>query len=213
MVEASGEENRNVIEFTHCKSFEVSSGLNFNPAAPTSAPARAAAKEQGFPPDQKIAITLTTPITESMAVGSLIEGKVSGSKTVPDGAIARGRIRRLERFSPDAFIVALESSRIEAETKVWRFFADLTDISNAQGLDWSSQVSNITRSKVGFLSGDDAPAQGWQNTKTVKAGTLSRTDRTTLPALPGVGSFFVRSEHLNIAKGVQLIWITKILAP
>jgi hypothetical protein len=126
LVEASGEEGRNLLEFTHCHAFQAESTVSFGAA--TGLPASEAPVEE-LPEGLAIEVTLSAPIRGDEAVGTVIEGRVAGNVTgksgvlVHDGTVVRGRIRRLE-----AGVVAVEFTEIETGDVPMRFFAELQSV-------------------------------------------------------------------------------------
>src|SRR5262249_47543631 len=140
--------------------FQTASAIHFDAseAAPRSTPASSlpggSAKppdlEAGLPAQLRITVALTSPIDDSMAVGSLLTGRVVGagmqkrSLLVPDGAPIEGRIRRLERYSGarDYFVVAVEFTRIRSSDKDYRFYADLLNLDGRQGVEMAYSREN-----------------------------------------------------------------------
>jgi hypothetical protein len=126
LVETGGVEDRNVMEFTHCRAFQSESTVSFGPATglpPSEAPA------EEFPAGVSIVVALAAPITGTEAVGAPVEGRIAATVTVkgrtivPEGAIVRGRIRRIEPR-----LVAIEFTEIETGEVPARFFADLESV-------------------------------------------------------------------------------------
>ena len=112
MLKTTGEENYNHLEYTHCRAFSAQSEVRFD-SEPQGATqplqsdrpktlSEAGGVGEAIPPFLPIALQLTAPITDTDAVGRLIEARVSGDVVrkgkivVPDGSLVRGRIRRLE---------------------------------------------------------------------------------------------------------------------
>lgn len=203
-----GEENRNLIEFTHCQGFHAESKLVFGaagdaaPAAgPATTPPRPAA-EGTLPPDLRIAVALSARVDDGATVGSLIRGKVAGGVTqkgkvlVPDGALVEGRIRRLERYSDagDYFIVALEFTRLETPRGNLRFYADLQDVDRREGAEMV--FSNTTRVEQGGFR-----SAAWYNT---------HSERIWTHEVPGVGTFFVRGSSFSLPPGFKTMWKTQL---
>ena len=206
-----GEENRNLIEFTHCQGFHAESTLVFGAprdAMPAASPAATQPKPAGaegtLPPALLIAVALSTPLDDHAAVGSLIQGKVVGGVMqkekvlVPDGAPVVGRIRRLERYSDagDYFIVALEFTRVETPGGTLRFYADLQDVDRRGGAEMV--LVNTTRVERGE-SGSAAV-------------TLDNaySQRIWTQELPGVGTFFVRGSSFSLPPGFKTTWKTEL---
>jgi hypothetical protein len=208
LVRFSGEESRNHIEFTHCHLFGAQSSISFG-------------AQQGFPlfgtssvlemarellPALPVVVKLSTRITEKTAVGALIEGVVAGnvlhkrSVLIPEGSPVRGRVRRLE-WNEDKggyYVVALEFTEIEAAGTRYRFFADL------EGTDGLPGLRQTIRTRP---PPEKSPLRGGAETVYVSDDILY------LPDLPGVGSFFVQTRHLDIPPGFRMTWKTRALVP
>lgn len=213
MLNTSGEESRDTLEFTHCRSFRTESTVSFdlNPPA-TAGPPPAAFRstvvghpkaEETLPAGLDVTIALTTPVSERSAVGTAIEGRVThdvrerGVVLIPRNAVAHGRIRRMDRFtdlSGDYLVVALEFIEIETTGALVRFFADLTDVQRLPGLDlqWS------TSHRWSFQSG---------------RRRVVTTQGSFLPTVPGVGAFFLRGSRFTLPAGLDFFWKTRALAP
>jgi hypothetical protein len=199
--EKSGRENLNAIEFTHCRAFHAESALRFEAssesgAPPLAPPAVRPVPTATLPAGLRIAISLTTPVTDQTTVGSFIEGEISGNVAssgptlLPAGAKVRGRVRRLERYSSKEgsyFVVALEFTDLDSA----RFFADFETVDRAEGVPWS---------KTFRLDG----ASGHDNFGSVDASVKWETS-----ALPGVGAFVVRGSTFKIPAGFRTIWKTR----
>jgi hypothetical protein len=134
VLESSGVEEYDRLDFTHCRAFSAQSDLRFDMAEETSTGASVARSPNAalesasgaVPPFLQVAVGPATPITDHDAVGTLIKGKVigevqhKGRVVIPDGAIVFGRIRRLERRSDTRdFIVAWNSRRLRPGTEEW----------------------------------------------------------------------------------------------
>ncbi|HEY3839374.1 MAG TPA: polymer-forming cytoskeletal protein, partial [Bryobacteraceae bacterium] len=128
------------------------------------------------------------PVSDTDAVGSLIEGRVVGNVlsrgkvVIPDGATVHGRIRRLEHYQGNGneFIVGLEFTELEGSGGPVRFYADLLSV----------QRSPQIRIKL---------------TETVMAGA----ENVTLHELPGVASFFVSGKTFRLPEGFGTVWRTR----
>ncbi len=211
-----GEENRNLIEFTHCQGFHAESTLVFGAprdaapvVGPAAAPPQPAAAEGTLPPELRIAVALSTPLDDRAAVGSIVQGKVAGSVMqkgkvlVPEGALVEGRIRRLERYSDagDYFIVALEFTGLETPGGNLRFYADLQDVDRREGAEMV--LDNTTRAEPGEFrsAGPRFNAVTWDN---------AYRQRIWTHEVPGVGTFFVRGPNFSLPPGFKTVWKTQI---
>ena len=209
LLETTGEESYDRLEFTHCRAFRVQSAIRFDPdlgelakAPPPDRPTVTSAPDgarQAVPALLLITVQLATPITYQDPVGTLIEGRVSGDVlrkgkiVIPSGSVVRGRIRRLERYQESGgadFIVGLEFTEVEASGGPLRFYADLLRI------DRSPHVRQ-TLSEWGPMLDYSGP--GYQ----IRHATI------TLPELPGVASFFVNGTTFTIPSGFRTVWRTR----
>jgi hypothetical protein len=199
MLQTSGEESRNLLEFTHCRSFAAESRISFDaaPPDPSSSPATPARPSSEPPPlaaGLTVTVELTSRLDERAAVGSLVEARTAsnvvekGKVVVPAGAVVRGRIRRLEHYSDSGeyFTVGLEFTELETAAGPVRFYANLLSI------DESGRV------KLMLVRGlPDGPRQS------------GRREEIWANYLPGVASFFVTGARLDLPRGFRTVWKTK----
>ncbi|HUB83743.1 MAG TPA: hypothetical protein VMB03_33325 [Bryobacteraceae bacterium] len=195
MVDDSGTESYNRIEFTHCHSYSSSSEITFDTKAVPDAGSVAAAPSLGpaVPAFLQVTILLTKAVSDKDSVGTLLQGKISGDVirkgkiVIPDGSLVHGRIRALEHY-PDlgAFAVGLEFMDVEVRGQSMPFYAD-------------------------FLHADED-----SRTLTHFFAHVKTTDRLetvnqviTQPELPGVASFFVRGSDFTLPAGFPLVWRTR----
>ena len=87
---------------------------------------------------------------------------------------------------------------MESEGIRYRFFADLLDLDSTGG------VEQTLRNEKPF-------GQAAQSYGRVEARTF--VESFTLPALPGVASFFVRGTKLDLPQGFRTVWKTRSLTP
>jgi hypothetical protein len=202
MIESSGSEGYDRLDFTHCRTFAIESAIHFETEGETSAaPAAigANAKPPADPVDAvpaflPVTLLLATPISDETAVGTLIEAKVSGAVrhkgkvVIADGARAGGRVRRLERFEPTGvrqFLVGLEFTEVDTATGPLRFYADFLRI------DKNARIRPAT---------ERVP---------VPTVVPNREQVIVLPDLPGVASFFVSGKSFTIPAGFRMMWRTR----
>jgi len=206
LAQTTGVEDYDRMEFTHCRAFSVQSTIHFDSGSkdlPGPSPLDgvrippAAATVVAVPPFLLIKLQHTTPITSNDTVGKLIEAKVSGDVVqkrmiiVPNGSLARGRIRRLERYEGgrgEYYIVGLEYTEVEASRGPLRFYADLVQMDKRPEIRPSLSEQVLVRSNFGFKP---------------EAQTI------TLPELPGVASFFVHGKTFNLPTGFGMVWRTR----
>jgi hypothetical protein len=204
ILESSGVEEYDRLDFTHCRTFSAQSDLRFDTTEETSTGASEArsphaasdAVPGAVPPFLPVAVRLATPITDHDAVGTLIQGKVTGEVRhkgrvlIPDGAVVHGRIRRLERRGETRdFIVGLEFTEVETAEGRMRFLADFLK------MDKNRMISELRFERV-FVRNEHGALEGQSVT-------------VTLPELPGVASFFIRGERFTIPAGFKMLWRTR----
>jgi hypothetical protein len=190
MIQESGEQSRNVVEFTHCQSFLVESKLSFfAPDDPAKAPPP---PEPPRPITDGLTVTieLTGPITTAHTVGGLIEGRVlgevrDGRRLVAEaGSAVRGRLRRLEMLD-GSWAVGLEFTDVETVAGPARFYANLVDIEKGHNSTFMLRVPVQDR---------------------IRRPGRTAQDEFYLPYLPGVAQFFV--PQLPLPKGFKTVWKT-----
>jgi hypothetical protein len=206
MVQTTGVEDYDRMEFTHCRAFSAQSSINFDSgfrdlAEPLPLDGvknlSADAGVGAVPPLLLIAVRLTTPITDKDTVGKSIEARVSGDVVrkgkiiVPDGSLVRGRIRRLERYQESGtadYIVGLEFTEVEANGGILRFYADLLRMDKRPEIRLSLSEQVLVRSN---------------------SGIEPKPQIITLPELPGVASFFVHGKTFSVPIGFRTVWRTR----
>jgi len=125
-----------VDDFTHCREFHAESAIRFEDTAPATGLPPSEAPAEILPAGISVAIALAAPVSSADPVGAEIEGRIAGNllqkgRTVlGEGAIVRGRIRRVEPASGAAArsTLGLEFAEIEAAGAPLRFFADLESV-------------------------------------------------------------------------------------
>jgi len=212
MERASGAVDRNVVELTHCRSFEARSSISYAPeeagkdaAWPALAlpGAEFAMASQAIPAGLPVKVTLSQAVTGKMAIGSPIEGRVAGAVSakggpveIPDGAVVRGRVRRLEwRSESRGFLLALEFTDVEVNGTRLRFYADLESADHTPGIEWIVTAEPPRSGRAPAKSG--APA--------------ARAETPGMPNLPGVAYFLARGESVELPKGFAMLWKTRSL--
>jgi hypothetical protein len=187
LIAESGEQSRNVVEFTHCQSFRVESKVSFGATDEAASKAAMPEEARALGAGLTVTIELAQAVTDKMTVGALIEGRVTetvrekNKTAIAAGSAVRGRIRRLERVDDETWAVGLEFTEVETETGTQRFYANLTD---------------IEKGVVEVL-------------KTAVPGTKGKAvDTNWLPYLPGVAQFFVTRREVNLPRGFRTVWKT-----
>jgi hypothetical protein len=211
MIQTTGVEDYDRIDFTHCRMFQTTSTLRFDidppgpanakveatAAAPVDTPREAAApqeSENALPASLRVTIQVTTPITDRDTVGKLIEARVAGDVrrkgklVLEDGARVHGRLRSLQRDpDTDHFIVGLEFTEVQTHGVPLRFYADLVSLGKWEG------VQAALRKEVLLPN-------HWGSTVDI-----------TLPELPGVALFFVGGKTFVLQPGLRTVWRTREL--
>ena len=210
--QVDGEQRWNHIEFTHCQGFHTESTLRFGAADAATVAGLATTPPQPpaegtLPPGLRITVALSATLDDHVPVGSLIDGTVAagvrqkGKVLVPEGALVKGRIRRLERYSDagDYFILALEFTQIETPSASLRFYSELQDVDRPEGVETMLITTRVERGEF----------QWSQNHTDMK---WSKTDRarTFTQDVPGVGTFFVRGSHFSLPPGFKTVWKTQL---
>jgi hypothetical protein len=197
LIDDSGIESYNRMEFTHCHSYSTSSEITFDTKPVPTAESAPAAPSLGaaVPPFLQVTILLTKPVSDKDSVGSLIEGKISGDVirkgkvVVPDGSLVHGRIRALDHY-PDlgAFAVGLEFTDVEVRGESMPFYADFL------------RVDKDPRILIHLFKNGPRTAD--------QVATVNGVI-TTQPELPGVASFFVKGANFTLPAGFRMVWRTR----
>jgi len=200
LIDDTGLESYNRMEFTHCHSYSTSSAITFDTRpAPTAESAPAApALGAAVPPFLQVTIELTKPITNTDSVGSLIHGKVAGDVirkgrvVVPDGSLIHGRIRALDHY-PDlgVFAVGLEFTDVEVGGDSMPFYADFL------------RVNEDPRISLRVWT------HGKNNPRTMDKVRTVDNLVITQPELPGVASFYVKGANFTLSPGFRMVWRTR----
>jgi hypothetical protein len=208
----TGAEGRNLMDYTHCRSFQAQSSLNFGEpvessaaatstaaastaaasSAPIGLPPSAAPPPRGvqtLPPGIAFAVKLTAPIGDTDNIGTSIAGRVAADVVlkrkvlVPEGALVTGRIRRLERSEQSGGYCTVGIEFMEVHSGD----SSYRFYAELQDLD--------ARPDIGWLLLDN--------------GAIAVTrDRRSLPNLPGVATFFVLGSHFSLPEGFRTMWKT-----
>lgn len=136
MVDSVGQEDRNRLEFTSCRQFTGQSVLSFaEPEPAASAPRQEPTQELQLPPNLELTLRLTGEVDPDKAViGDAVTAeldkdlKVKGRVILPKGAMASGRISRVERH-PDYTILGMIFSDVESGNTHARLSLDFEQMS------------------------------------------------------------------------------------
>lgn len=201
ITEASGAQSRNQMEFTQCRQFHAESAISFDaPAAAGSDPE--AVTEIELPAGLTLKLDLDSPVdSDTSMTGDPVTAIVSapvevkGQVVFPKGALAHGRIRRMERYEgPHPYLlVGLEFTEIEFENRRAAFFGRLANM---------DEISGVTRSLSSTIQTQSSMMNGRME--------LTRTTTATVgvPEIPGVGTFFAEGRRARLPKGWHMTWQT-----
>jgi hypothetical protein len=120
MVDSDGQAHRNRLEFTSCRQFTGQSVLSFTDPGPVEPAPKIPEQELKLPPNLELTLRLAKEIDLDKAgigdsVRAVVDTDVKLKKQIvlPKGAIATGRISRMERH-PDFIVVGFVFSDVEA---------------------------------------------------------------------------------------------------
>jgi hypothetical protein len=153
MIDLRGQESRNRIRFTSCRQFTGESVLSFgDPPGPEAAPTPASVapgREIELPPALEFTLSLLDEIdTETSAVGDPVRAlldrdlKYKGRLLFPKGAVATGRVTRMERRS-DYNIVGLEFTEIQSADAHARLQPKLESAAGLQPFAPSGRITGL----------------------------------------------------------------------
>jgi hypothetical protein len=189
----SDAEDRNLFAFTHCRAFGSQSSIKFDAVTPAAEPPKmmsgSADAATILPAELEVPVLLEAPVTGTAAVGDPVEGKIpadivkSGKVLIPRGAVAHGRIRRLQQVYQNGqyFAVGLEFTELEAGSERFQFYADLTKVDRIPGFQWTLR----------------------------RTGSSDAINQAESMKLPGVGSFYIRGDSLLLPAGFKMVWKTR----
>jgi hypothetical protein len=194
LVQTSGQQNLNRIEFSHCRQYVGQSIISFPAAEPSPgepAPVRAVTMFE-VPAGLLLTLELAAEIdSQSASVGDPITARLESDVNrkadivIPKGAVVRGRIRRLERSVEGAphFVVGLEFSDLEFADKRARFLGRLESAQEIAGLKWSLA-------------------------KSTRIANTGQTENLYPREIPGVGTFFMTGDRFRLPAGMRMVWRT-----
>jgi hypothetical protein len=122
IVDSAGQANRNRLEFTACRQFTGQSVLSFDDPGPAEPAAKIPQQERKLPPNLDLTLRLAEEldlvkagIGDSVRAAVDTDVKVKKQIVLPKGAIATGRISRMERH-PDFIVVGFVFFDVEANS-------------------------------------------------------------------------------------------------
>jgi hypothetical protein len=194
MTDVRGNVSRNHTLFTECRQYTGESFLSFGdppPEVPRATPEPVTEVE--LPQGLVIELHLTTPVDgEQSAVGDPISAVVAanakkkGKVIIPKGAVATGRLVRLEKRPGDFdyYVVGVRFSTIEFGNHRAAFLARLEDAGSPVQIGGRVSMSLVPGRRVIF---QEPAAEQWTN----------------------VGVFYVRASRLRLTRGLRMIWRTE----
>jgi hypothetical protein len=206
LTETGGHENRNRIEFSHCREFGANAMLTFEPPSTVTPAPAVPVDEISLPPGLRLPVRLAHAIdSESAAVGDAISARVEsrveqkGATAIPKDAMLRGRIRRFERSSTptDHYVVGLEFTDVEFPGHHARFFGDMESVDTLPDLQWLLSTSRTKTLDLGIRGG---------------IMTNSETEVYRAIPIPGVSTFFMQAAKFRLPEGMHMIWRTVSVA-
>jgi hypothetical protein len=201
LTKTAGSADRNHLQFSQCRAYGAQSEIRYEAAADNPAPEVEKFREFDLPADVVLSLRLEHAIDSTSALeGDLITAKIEqdvkrkNTVLVPAGAIAQGRIRRLESYDQPRphFIVGLEFLEIESAGQRAAFTGRLDRIDPLPGITWYLSNSKA-RSFTDAAGGSHEDIQQ-ENVRTAE--------------LPGVGTFFVEGSRFHLPEGLHMVWRT-----
>jgi hypothetical protein len=215
-----GSQSRNLAEFSQCRQYHAESAIRFDTDS-TVATDAAAVQEVELPADLPLKLQLDAGLdSDSAAQGDLITAhltapaELKGKLYIPQGALVRGRIRRLERFPSEKpyLVVGIEFSEIEFGNKRAVFLGHLDQMDSIRGQIpttmpdvHSGNVGNLPMNRGNMPGATDLSAAGgagWTASEKVRIVNLTDLD------LPGVGTFAIEGRRVRLAAGFHMTWRT-----
>jgi hypothetical protein len=218
-------QKRNLVEFSQCRQYHAESAIRFDTDADATKDASgatdgAAVQEIELPADLPLKLQLDKeldsdtaaqgdPITAHLTASAELKGKIY----IPQGALVRGRIRRLERYPVEKpyLVVGIEFSEIEFGNKRAAFLGRLDHMEPLRGLIATRMPDVRSDSRSPYSSmirdGSNLNTSSLPATETVRVVNLSGLE------LPGVGTFALEGRRVQIAAGFRMTWRTVSLAP
>jgi len=205
LTEWNGKQSRNLIEFSHCREFAAEARLTTGEPSATIEKTAPPVTEVSIPAGLRFSVRLTKPVDSQVAkVGDPLDAEIVSSVEykhkliVPKGAILRGRIRRLERFSTPRpnYVVGLEFTDVEFPGHHARFFGEMLSVVPTAGLSLTVSTSKTETRDLGPV------------------GSLasSRTETYLAVPIPGIGTFFMEGSNFRLPEGLLMDWRSVKLA-
>ena len=195
--EWNGALHRAEVLFSHCRIFGAESTLLLSAADLVKEVSQFQKSREVLPAGLTLPLTLETPIDSAIAmVGDKIRARLEepvalpDNSTIPQGAIAEGYLRQLERLNEGGssyYQVGLEFDRMRWPGHSADFFAD------------SLSILPEVRLSRGVRSGHRG---NWL--------TMESQSEIIQPVhIPGVASFVLEGKRVHVAKGFRIVWRTR----
>jgi hypothetical protein len=197
VTESDGSQYRNLGQYSQCHEYGAEASISFNDPA-QEATSNDALRESRLPPNLSLDLTLGSPIdSDSVREGDEITARVDHDVRwkqkviVPEGALVRGRIRRMEKHETPRFyfVLGIEFVEIEFDHQRVIFIAKLERIDGMSG------------------TGSSAPAL--HSLTSIPGGPpIADFETSRFKELPGVGTLFVDVRRVRLERGLRLHWRT-----
>ena len=195
MLGARGDASRNRIRFGGCRQFVSESTISFDDFTEGSRPASAEQKRgPALPPGTILELVLASPIDlGNAAVGDVVQAVLARpvqdgrNVLVPAGAVARGRLVRLERYRTpiDHYVIGLTLNTLETGGAKIPFTATMQKAGPHSALVKESKGLNPT-----FNARNRRPSMQ------ILVNEVQR----------GLGILHWRASEREIAKGLKMLW-------
>lgn len=198
--EWNGALHRDDVSFSHCRVFGAESTLLLSTAELVREVSKFQRNREVLPADLTLPLALETPIDSTNAmIGDKIRARLQervvlpDSSTIPEGAIAEGYLRQLEKLDSGGapyYQVGLEFDRLLWPDHSAEFFAEAFSIDSMASLSHATYTQNT---------------RDWFNNRSIEYHS-----ETFHPVhIPGVASFMLEGNHVHVPKGFGMVWKTQ----
>jgi hypothetical protein len=204
-LEAGGAAFHNAAVFSDCHVFAVESKILDS----ESATATVLNEYKHQQPVISSGLTLRLQLNEQLSARDVIVGKlitarlestikISPGRTLPEGSILRGRVRRFEKLDdpPNTYLVGLSFAEMDVDGQTYRLSAELKSMERLAGIR-----TEISRSR------NESIAIGISPGRKVGRSPAAENDDLAAPVMPGAAVFFLTNTE-SIPKGFRMIWRT-----
>ena len=207
VTELTGQQRRNVIEFSHCREFSAQTTLRFEAAADITGKPAITVEEITLPAGLRLPVRLTHTVdSKKAAVGDPISATVEsdvkqkGKLLAPQGAILRGRIRQLDAHETprEYHVIGLEFTDLEFPGHHGRFFGEM---------EYIGLPPALMEPTTGIRTGIDESMLGH-----LQMATRVQRETYWTREVPGVSTFSIKGGRLVLPEGLHMTWRTMNLA-